>query len=105
MLQAVDQARPCRIAAALQDKGKEPRRAAEVAGPEFMAWAFGKGGMKHLCDLRLILQPPRDLQATLFMALQPNAQGAKAASREKRIVGADMLAERAARVGEVPPML
>ncbi len=94
--QALDQTACGRVVAAGEDEGEEAGRAPEVADEIFVARAGGQRGVEDAGDLRLPVQPARDLQAALLMAGEADGEGAQAAQGEPGLVGAGALAEDAA---------
>ena len=77
----------------LQDDGKEPAGAVEVALPERVAGIGWQRRMQHAGDLGARCEPARDLEAGFVMTLEADIERAQAAQAEIGFLGAGADAE------------
>ena len=87
-LEPVDQPRPRRRVAAVQDEGEEAGRALEVAAPILVAGAIGQRRMEDARTCGWSSSQCATLSALAWLALEPDAERAQAAQRQPGVVGA-----------------
>src|SRR5207244_13552807 len=83
-----------------EHNAEQSARAFKVAFPDRVTRIVFEGGMQYARDFRPSLEPARQSECRLLMALKPHHQGAQSAQRKKTVVAARVEAEIVMRVAQ-----